>query len=95
MPLHYAARTLHLACVREDVTLVDSVIFSRHKTAYSHMPLIVLARFNLYRSDREPLLGNNIFRIFCCFDDENITLRTLYDIVERGLGGRLKISFVF
>lgn len=50
------------------------------------MPLIVLARFNLYRSDREPLLGNNIFRIFCCFDDENITLRTLYDIVERGLG---------
>lgn len=28
-------------------------------------------------------------------DGENITLRTLYDIVERGLGGRLKISFEF
>ena len=26
-------------------------------------------------------------------DRENITLRTLYDIVERGLGGRLRISF--
>ena len=26
-------------------------------------------------------------------DGENITLRTLYDIVERGLGGRLHISF--
>lgn len=26
-------------------------------------------------------------------DGENITLRTLFDIVERGLGGRLKISF--
>lgn len=26
-------------------------------------------------------------------DGENITLRTLYDIVERGLGGRLRISF--
>ena len=25
-------------------------------------------------------------------DGENITLRTLYDIVERGLGGRLRIS---
>lgn len=28
-------------------------------------------------------------------DGENITLRTLYDIVERGLGGRLKINFEF
>lgn len=28
-------------------------------------------------------------------DGENITLRTLFDIVERGLGGRLKISFEF
>lgn len=28
-------------------------------------------------------------------DGENITLRTLYDIVERGLGGRLHISFDF
>lgn len=28
-------------------------------------------------------------------DGENITLRTLYDIVERGLGGRLRISFEF
>lgn len=28
-------------------------------------------------------------------DGENITLRTLYDIVERGLGGRLHISFEF
>ena len=26
-------------------------------------------------------------------DGENITLRTLYEIVERGLGGRLHISF--
>ena len=26
-------------------------------------------------------------------DGENITLRTLFDVVERGLGGRLKISF--
>ena len=26
-------------------------------------------------------------------DGENITLRTLYDIVERGLGCRLRISF--
>lgn len=26
-------------------------------------------------------------------DGENITLRTLFDIVERGLGGRLHISF--
>ena len=26
-------------------------------------------------------------------DGENITLRTLYDIVDRGLGGRLRISF--
>ena len=26
-------------------------------------------------------------------DGENITLRTLYDIVERGLGGHLCISF--
>ena len=26
-------------------------------------------------------------------DGENITLRTLYDIVERGLGGHLRISF--
>ena len=26
-------------------------------------------------------------------DGENITLRTLYDIVERGLGGDLRISF--
>ena len=26
-------------------------------------------------------------------DGENITLRTLYDIVERGLGGKLHISF--
>jgi ribosome-binding protein aMBF1 (putative translation factor) len=25
-------------------------------------------------------------------DGENITLRTLFDVVERGLGGRLKIS---
>ena len=25
-------------------------------------------------------------------DGENITLRTLYDIVERGLGGRLRMS---
>ncbi|MDE6541619.1 MAG: helix-turn-helix transcriptional regulator [Muribaculaceae bacterium] len=29
------------------------------------------------------------------YDGENITLRTLFDIVERGLGGRLKISFEF
>ena len=28
-------------------------------------------------------------------DGENITLRTLFDIVERGLGRRLKISFEF
>lgn len=28
-------------------------------------------------------------------DGENITLRTLFDIVERGLGGRLTISFEF
>lgn len=28
-------------------------------------------------------------------DGENITLRTLYDIVERGFGGKLKISFEF
>lgn len=28
-------------------------------------------------------------------DGENITLRTLFDIVERGLGGHLKISFEF
>lgn len=28
-------------------------------------------------------------------DGENITLRTLFDIVERGLGGKLKISFEF
>lgn len=28
-------------------------------------------------------------------DGENITLRTLYDIIECGLGGRLKISFEF
>ena len=28
-------------------------------------------------------------------DGENITLRTLFDIVERGLGGRHKISFEF
>lgn len=26
-------------------------------------------------------------------DGENITLRTLFDIVERGFGGRLRISF--
>lgn len=26
-------------------------------------------------------------------DGENITLRTLYDIVERGLGGKLRIDF--
>lgn len=26
-------------------------------------------------------------------DGENITLHTLYDIVERGLGGHLRISF--
>lgn len=26
-------------------------------------------------------------------DGENITLRTLYDIVKRGLGGHLRISF--
>ena len=26
-------------------------------------------------------------------DGENITLRTLYDIVERGLGGQLRITF--
>lgn len=26
-------------------------------------------------------------------DGENITLRTLYNIVERGLGGHLRISF--
>lgn len=26
-------------------------------------------------------------------DGENITLRTLFDIVERGLGGKLRISF--
>ena len=26
-------------------------------------------------------------------DGENITLRTLYDIVERGLGGKLLITF--
>ncbi len=26
-------------------------------------------------------------------DGENITLRTLYDIVERGLGGKLRITF--
>lgn len=28
-------------------------------------------------------------------DGENMTLRTLFDIVERGLGGRLNISFDF
>lgn len=28
-------------------------------------------------------------------DGENITLRTLFDIVERGLGGHLRISFEF
>ena len=28
-------------------------------------------------------------------DGENIALRTLFDVVERGLGGRLKISFEF
>ncbi|MDE6534875.1 MAG: helix-turn-helix domain-containing protein [Muribaculaceae bacterium] len=28
-------------------------------------------------------------------DGENITLRSLFDIVERGLGGRLRISFEF
>ena len=28
-------------------------------------------------------------------DGENITLRTLFDVVERGLGGRLKSSFEF
>ena len=28
-------------------------------------------------------------------DGENITLRTLFDIVERGLGGRLRVSFEF
>lgn len=28
-------------------------------------------------------------------DGENITLKTLFDIVERGLGGRLHISFEF
>lgn len=28
-------------------------------------------------------------------DGENITLRTLFDIVERGLGGHLHISFEF
>ncbi len=28
-------------------------------------------------------------------DGENITLKTLFDIVERGLGGKLKISFEF
>jgi ribosome-binding protein aMBF1 (putative translation factor) len=28
-------------------------------------------------------------------DGENITLRTLYDVVVRGLGGRLKISVEF
>jgi ribosome-binding protein aMBF1 (putative translation factor) len=28
-------------------------------------------------------------------DGENITLRTLYDVVVRGLGGRLKISVDF
>lgn len=27
-------------------------------------------------------------------DGENITLRTLYDVVERGLGGKLKIEVV-
>lgn len=28
-------------------------------------------------------------------DGENITLRTLFNIVEKGLGGRLRISFEF
>lgn len=28
-------------------------------------------------------------------DGENMTLRTLFDIVERGLGGKLRISFEF
>ena len=28
-------------------------------------------------------------------DGENITLRTLFDVVERGLGGKLKISIEF
>lgn len=28
-------------------------------------------------------------------DGENMTLRTLYNIVERGLGGKLHISFEF
>ena len=28
-------------------------------------------------------------------DSENITLKTLFDVVERGLGGRLKISVEF
>ena len=27
-------------------------------------------------------------------DGENITLKTLYDVVERGLGGKLKIAVV-
>ena len=27
-------------------------------------------------------------------DGENITLKTLYDVVERGLGGKLKIEVV-
>lgn len=27
-------------------------------------------------------------------DGENITLRTLYDVVERGLGGKLKIEVI-
>lgn len=28
-------------------------------------------------------------------DGENMTLRTLFDVVERGLGGKLRISFEF
>lgn len=27
-------------------------------------------------------------------DGENITLKTLYDVVERGLGGKLKIEVI-
>lgn len=36
--------------------------------------------------------SNNEFRIFFIYDGENITLRTLFDIVERGLGGHLRIT---
>ena len=47
-------------------------------------------------------LASNIWRVFCFFDDGKLvillngfqkkTLKTLYDIVEKGLGGKVKIQ---